>query len=429
MQRLIRFVGDVPSSPLRAALLRRSIGLFGLALVAATWRLWTPQTVFPQVPLFRAASGLPPWCEWLGAAGMVAGLAGALAAPRGRLATASLVTFAASAAGMILVDQQRLQPWAYQFILLALVLALAEPRGAFVLLRLLIVSFYFHSALTKLDYAFLHTLGQQFLAVLAGTCGLSPEDWSAPARLAGAAVFPVGEMLVAAGLLFAPTRTIGLAGAVTLHVLLLVILGPLGLDHKPGVLVWNAYFIVQDLLLFWPARRPKASSGRTDRDAAPALAPGVPWSACALVGAAIVLPFLEPVGWFDMWPSWGLYAASAERVALEVHRRELDRWPQELRGYLEASADPREPWMRVRLDRWSLDVLGVPVYPQNRVQLGLAAGVVARFGLGHRARVIRFDQAARFTGKRHYTVFRGLAQLESAGDEYFFNARPRGNMD
>ena len=424
MQRLLRFVGDVPSSPLRAALLRRTIGLFGLALVAATWRLWTPQTVFPQVPLFRAAGELPAWCEWLGAAGMVVGLAGALAAPRGRWATASLVTFAASAAGMILVDQQRLQPWAYQFILLALVLALAEPRGAFALLRLLVVSFYFHSALTKLDYTFLHTLGQQFLAALVGTCGLSGDDWSAPVRLAGAAVFPVGEMLVAVTLLAAPTRKIGLAGAITLHVLLLVILGPWGLDHKPGVLVWNVYFIVQDLLLFWPARGPAATGGVPD-----ALASKVPWPACALVGAAIVLPFLEPVGWFDMWPSWGLYAPSAERVALEVHRREVDRWPEELRGYLEASADPREPWMRVRLDRWSLDVLGAPIYPQNRVQLGLAAGVAARFGFGHRVRVVRFDQAARFTGKRHYAVFRGLVQLESAGDEYFFNARPRSNLD
>ena len=34
-----------------------------------------------------------------------------------------------------------------------------------------------------------------------------------------------------------------------LHGLLLVILGPWGLDHKPGVLLWNAYFIVQDVLL------------------------------------------------------------------------------------------------------------------------------------------------------------------------------------
>jgi hypothetical protein len=325
---------------------------------------------------------------------------------------------------MILVDQQRLQPWAYQFILLALVLALAEPRGGLALLRLLVVSFYFHSALTKLDYAFLHTLGQQFLNALAGTIGLSTEDWSASARLAGAAVFPVGEMLVAVGLLFAPTRTIGLAGAIALHVLLLVILGPLGLDHKPGVMVWNVYFIVQDLLLFWPARLPKAAADALEAPAAEAS-----WSACALVVAAILLPFLEPFGWFDLWPSWGLYAASAERVVLEVHRRERDGWPEELRGYLEVSADPRDPWMRVRLDRWSLDMLGAPIYPQSRVQLGLAAGVTGRFGLGHRARVVRFDQAARFTGKRHYTVFRGLAQLESAGDEYFFNARERANLD
>jgi hypothetical protein len=237
-------------------------------------------------------------------------------------------------------------------------------------------------------------------------------------------MFPLGEMLVAAGLLFAPTRKIGLAGAVALHVLLLVILGPLGLDHKPGVLLWNVFFIVQDVLLFWPVRTMEFRAGVVEPPARQ-----MSWPACALVGAAIVLPFLEPAGWFDMWPSWGLYAASAERVSLEVHRRELDHWPQELRGYLEEPVDPSSPWLKLRLDLWSLEALGAPVYPQSRVQLGQAAGVVARFGLGHRARVVRFDQAARFTGRRRYTLFRGPVQLESAGDEYFFNTRPRPNLN
>ena len=44
----------------RAALLRRALALFGLALVAATWRLWTPQHVFPQVPFFTRSTACRP---------------------------------------------------------------------------------------------------------------------------------------------------------------------------------------------------------------------------------------------------------------------------------------------------------------------------------------------------------------------------------
>ena len=291
------------------------------------------------------------------------------------------------------------------------------------LLRLFTVSFYFHSALTKLDYSFLHTLGQQFLQALVSPLGGRLDAWSDPWRLAAAAMFPVGELLVALALLFARTRSIGLVGAIVLHLLLLWILGPWGLDHRPGVLAWNAYFIVQDVLLFAPVRRggdPTAASNTVVAADAQA-----PWLLQAVMLAAVVLPFLEPTAWFDLWPSLGLYAASAQRVTLLVHRREGGTIGKELRPYIEEPADPADPWLTVRLDRWALAALGAPIYPQSRSQLGVAEAAIARFNLGHRARVVRLDLADRWTGKRTHEVFTGLPQLLDAGQQYYFNTRPR----
>jgi hypothetical protein len=422
MRWLERWIGDVPNSPLRTVLLRRALALFGLLLVAVTWRLWTPQDVFPQVPLVAAAARVPEWAQWLGLAAMIAGMVGALVAPNGRAATGSLVVALVSMAAMIVLDQERLQPWAYQFILVALVLAWTEPRGAIVLLRLLIVSSYLHSGLTKLDHSFLHTLGQQFLAALVGIAGTSLEGWSEGARLALAAVFPVGEVLVAAGLLVARTRRAALVGAIGLHVLLLAILGPWGLDHKPAVLVWNVYFIVQDVLLFW---RPREVVPAPARDGRP---PRAPLPIAAMVAAAVVLPLLAPWAWYDLWPSWGLYASSAERVRLEVHRQAKGELPEELQAFLEEPADPSEPWLALRIDRWALETLQAPLYPQNRVQLGVAGAVVERYGLGHRARIVRFELADRFSGERQYTLAAGPAQFEAAANEYFFNARGGKNL-
>ena len=418
MQRWLTPFDDSSHALLRAALLRRALALFGLLLMAATWRLWTPQTVFPQVPLFGWAVGTPAWCQWLGAAGMVAGLAGMLVAPQGRMARGSLVAFAVATVAMFVLDQQRMQPWAYQFVLLAVVLAATPPRPALALLRLFIISFYCYSAVTKLDNSFLHTLGQQFLEALLGA---RVETWSEEARLALAAVFPLGELLVAAGLALRRTRRMALAGAVSLHVLLLVILGPWGLGHKPGVLLWNAYFIVQDLLLFAvPRRLPAADEGTATQRA--------PWPVVTVVLAAVGLPLLEPTSWFDMWPSWGLYASSAERVVFQVHRLGRVNLPPALEPFVEVPDDAADPWLTVRLDRWALASLSAPIYPQNRVQLGVAAAVIEHERLANRARVIRLGLANRFSGAREQTLLQGPAQLAAAHDDYLLNSRPKDNL-
>jgi hypothetical protein len=423
MQRLLRLVDDEGGSARRATLLRRSVGLFGLLLLAATWPLWTPQTVFPQVPWVGALVSVPGWVDWVGTACLVAGLFGMLAAPEGRWARASLVLFAIAAGGLILLDQQRLQPWAYQFVLVALVLAAAPARPALAWVRLLVISSYFYSAITKLDYAFAHTLGQQFLAALAGIVGASIEGWNAEVRVAAALAFPLAELAVGIALLFTRTRRFGLAGAIAVHLLLLVILGPWGLDHRAGVLIWNAYFIVQDVLLF--ARLQPAAVGQAAD--VQATAERAPRPIAGLMLAALLLPALAPWSWFDLWPSWGLYAAGAQRVVLQIHRRAESELPPRLRAFVETPRDDTEPWLTLRIDRWALESLGAPIYPQNRLQLGAAMAVVAGLNLDHRASVTRFALADRFSGQREHDVLSGLVQCEAAADEYWLNARPRRN--
>lgn len=427
MRLVLRTFGQGAVDPRRAGALRRSLALFGLALLAATWRLSTPQHVFPQVPLVGFGTALPAWCDWVGAACMVAGLTMALVAPRdNRLAPAGLLIFVLGTLVMVVLDQQRLQPWAYQFMLVALVLAVADSRTAFAWLRLFIVSFYFHSALTKFDYTLLHTLGQQFLTTLVGLFGATLDAWADETLAMAAMIFPAGELAVAVGLCFARTRTIALAGAIALHGLLLVILGPWGLDHKPGVLIWNLYFIVQDVLLFAPARHAAPAEplpGDTRRLAI--VGQRLEWIVPVSMSAAIVLPFLWRTAWFDIWPSWGLYAPSAQRVTLLVHRRALGGFPAALQPFIDPSSDPNNPWLHVRPDRWALSTLGAPIYPQARFQLGAAEAIIARYAAGQQVRVVRFGLADRFTGERTTTVFTSLAQLQQACGEYWFNASPR----
>lgn len=423
MRWLLCLVSADSNDQRRALLSRRLLALGALTLVGATYRLWTPQQVFPQVPLAHAALAVPAWFQWAGLVAMLAGLLAALvASDRGRgprLATVGLLTFAIATVAMIVLDQQRCQPWAYQFVLLALVLARCDAASAMGLARLLVVSFYAYSALTKFDYSFLHTLGQQFLAALVGVFGQSVEHWDPTARLIAASLFPMGELLVAVGLCFQRTRGVALVGAVALHVLLLVILGPWGLDHRPGVLVWNAWFIAEVLFLFGPAKWWPASA-----DGSASLAARVPWDVRAIVTAALVLPVLSPIGSFDMWPGWGLYASCSQRVRLLVHRGAAEELPEELRPFLEDAGDARDPWLVLRLDRWALASLAAPIYPQNRLQLGVAQAVIDRYGLMGRARVVRFELAERLTGRRNYDELASPSEFAAAQNDYWVNCRP-----
>ena len=68
------------------------------------------------------------------------------------------------------------------------------------------------------------------------------------ARLA--ILFPVGELVIGLGLLVPPTRRVAGCLAIAFHLTLLLVLGPWGLDHSHGVLVWNVVLIVQAYLLF-----------------------------------------------------------------------------------------------------------------------------------------------------------------------------------
>ncbi|MEX2169359.1 MAG: hypothetical protein WD851_08610 [Pirellulales bacterium] len=403
---------NLSSTVHRICWIRRLTGLFLLLLIGSTWRLWTPHASVPSVPAFAPLASLPTALDWvLFASVLVAVTAWTLSRRFTHVAGGVLL---ACLALLLALDQLRWQPWAVQAWLFVAVIALTEPPRALLLLRWLTIGIYFHSAIAKLDYEFATTLGQQFLATLLGFVAVPIDDIPENVRIRLALLFPIAELLVAALLCFRRTANVGVIAAVVMHLTTIAIIGPWGLAHQAGVLVWNLWLAVQTPVLFWPA-------GTTSHEEKAVSSPQ--WGdriATALVLAAILLPFTTRFGGWDTWPSWALYAPGAERSIVWVHELAVVRFPPSIQQHVRGE----ESWRQLHLDRWVLSELGAPLYPQNRARFALASAIADRHQLGDLIRV-QFDSPAnRWTGERQSRLIQNRREFLEQRESYWLNASP-----
>ncbi len=412
--------------------LQRWTAVSCLALIAATWRLWIPQTVFPQVPVFAILCTAPTWLDWICLGCLIAGL-GVLAVGRsGTLNTSGCVLVLGSLLVFFCLDQHRFQPWAYQLWLFTAIWLCGGVSYRLKWMSWLMVSIYFYSALGKLDFEFLHTVGQQMLGAMANLVGQESSGISASRKLALVAIFPVIELAIAVGLAVPTSRRVAGIFAIGLHLALIVILGPLGLNHRLGVLIWNAQFVGQAYFLFVAKRLSVPDSEIAKRQLEPQLAgwpKGCLQTLCgALVALVIVMPSTERFGIWDYWPSWALYAPHSSRVVVEVAAPSVHRLPVELVALTNrpaTEADEMPVWVSIPLDAWSLQSLHTPIYPQSRFQLGVARQIASVIDSEFAIRVTVLGAAGRFTGRRQSTILEGNSEIAKAGGIYWFNTIPR----
>ena len=300
------------------------------------------------------------------------------------------------------------------------------------------VSIYFYSALGKLDFEFLHSVGLQMLGVLFRLLGQDARAVPSWIQIAMVAGFPCIELLVAIGLARKKSRRVAGFLAIGLHLTLIVVLGPLGLGHRPGVLIWNALFAVQAYYLFVVPCVALQDNSILKQSNAPNLGNWrtrpMEWVcttmiALVMIALVVVMPMTERFGLWDHWPSWALYAPHSSRVQVDVSAGVISRLPRELVALMEKpndEADTDQDWVRVPIDAWSLKTLNAPIYPQSRFQLGVARRIAEEVDAEFQVRVKILGIANRFTGFRQWkTLGTSLEIAEASIAHYWLNSKPR----
>ena len=413
--------------------MQRWTSISALALIAATYSLWIPQNVFPQVPVFETLCESPDFYDWIGIGGLIVGLVLSAAYPSSQFRSVAGVLILASLILLVSLDQHRFQPWAYQLGLFTTIwLCCRSIPLRLNLMRYLIIGIYFYSAIGKIDFEFLHSVGQDMLGAMATWTGHDLATIPDTSRIALVAIFPVVELAIAIGLLWTKSRRVAGVFAIGLHLVLIAVLGPLGLNHRPGVLLWNSQFAVQAFLLFVVTQ---TADGDIDVNANGARQiwffhwmHRIQESFCiAMVTVVSIMPCSERFGVWDHWPSWALYAPHSSRVRVEIASSSVERLPETLASLMTPIANEEESvvWLPVPIDAWSLKTLDTPIYPQSRFQLGVARYLVNEIHSEFQIRITIFGTADRFTGQRKISIMETNEHIAKSNALFWLNSKPR----
>lgn len=366
-----------------ASWLGRLVGGMSLLLIIATQRLWTGTA--RDVPAIPLTAWSPP--GWFEGVSLIAVLGGAteLLVPRGiaRLRRGGLL-LALGYLGLFLGDQARMQPWTWQFMLLGWALALVEGREVVAAARWLTISVYLYSAWSKLDAAFPGEIGAWLLSPLMNVFGTRP-TWSTPGATWPAWLLPLGELVTGLALAAPRTRAVGVWLSLAMHLTLLGLLGPWGLNHSWGVLGWNAFFLAQNWRLFGTGPRIDPPSAGTSTKASRATgARFETWLWRTIFAAALIAPAGHAWGLVDPWLAWAVYAPPLEKPTLWLNADDVARLPPHQQRFCAAPRWIEDPtWsageVEFDLGRWSLETLGVPVHPGPGYRRALAERLQARW--------------------------------------------------
>lgn len=359
-------------SPARVHALRRVVGVAMLSGVALSSNLWFPLTrSFPRSPLIVALpqSFVPP-VEYLLGGLLVAALAALVFAKRPLkylVATIVLLTL------LVLLDQTRLQPWVYQYLLLLAVIALHERQsrdGQFVVLtlsvlRLIVASLYVWSGVQKLNYTFGQEVLPQLLAPLQNHLQLTQTQLS----VVGIGI-ALAEIFTGCGLLLKRTRGLCVWLALAIHGSVLVLL--IWQGRNSVVWAWNVALVLIVFILFRRSDTSirRAFVGRGANSTSVRVAQ-------ALAFVCAVLPVLSFWGCWDAYLSGALYSGNTAVAVVRVEGEVYERLPDAAkRQVFTTKRDER----MLPLFEWSMSELNVPPYPEPRVYRHIARQICKLVG-------------------------------------------------
>ena len=264
----------------------RLICFFWLAAKIISWKVWLADRLFPVVPPFNFLF-VPSAIHLVLFIFSLLALAALMIFPVNRLLQLSVIIIEVLSC---LLDQNRWQPWEYQyiFIILVLVINYKNEKNAVSVIAFIFISVYFFSGIGKMNPAFSKYVRNKI--ELSGIFHMNDSfvyEWF---------IYHTGyllgsiEILLSIGLFFRLTKKISAIFLIIMHLLIMAIFGPFGMNYDKIIWPWNVLMIVI-LFVFFICNTPVSISFQSIKQG---------WNKLIIVFFGL-LPVLNFFGYWDFF--------------------------------------------------------------------------------------------------------------------------------
>lgn len=314
-----------------------------------SWKVWMPERILPTIPFFEWTTQ-PEFSYFLFGCSMFI-LGGLLFLKPNRIL---FFLFIFIELAQLLLDQNRWQPWEYQFLLTTIFFVFYGNAVDFKkLILLLLCSTYIFSGLQKFNLGFLESnWGNLILKRIFGI----QQYWKTNDFLFyfGYSI-PIIETTLGILLLVLKNKKMPIIGLIVMHLFILYILSPLGVNYNEVVWPWNLMMIFYLIFFLKDTFEYQVSFSFIKNK---------------FVGLMIVLLFILPLsnlfGYWEHYLSFGLYSGKNTNICVcfdeSNETKALSSRISKTNNY---GFCPNQS--AIFINKWALATLKVPIYPEERV--------------------------------------------------------------
>ncbi len=332
-------------------LLIQAVALFWFIAKSFSHNLWISNRVFPLAPPFDFLYSIPNSIHIFFYIISMACLAFCVLKPSiHRLLPVIMIAEIASC----LLDQNRWQPWEYQYLFMFFVLWYNKKNQDFALMLLIVIisSTYFYSGSQKFNPHYITLVWKKIF--MEGLFRIPESISSQVIAMRLGYIVPLFEMSFGILLFVKKTRKLAIVFSVAMHLTLMLVVGPGGVNYNLTVWSWNIAMIAF-LLLLWNSKA-NYSEIKTLSKSSPNWLPVIAWS---------FLPILNFVGCWDYFLSSSLYSGRVDVCFIKLinppENFELKKY------YKKKNASDSLNIETIAVQTWSMDEVDTPPFPQKRV--------------------------------------------------------------
>jgi hypothetical protein len=342
----------------------RIICFFWLIAKVISWKAWLANRLFPIVPPFNFLF-VPAFVHLMLFIFSLLALLSLLLFPSKRLLLISIIVIEVLAC---LFDQNRWQPWEYEyiFIILALLINYKNDKKAISSIAFIFISVYVFSGIGKMNPAF-----SQYFQQAVFHNGISHTRNS---YLYNFLLFHSGyllgsiEIFLGISLFSYDTKKISAALLILMHLIIIALFGPWGINYDIIILPWNMAFLLILYLFF--IRYPTVSVHFYSFKKR--------WNGLFIIFFGI-LPFLNFFGYWDFYLSSSLFSYKTPEMYVYIHKKGSSKVLQSFFSTNKNKLLSDSNTVQIKIREWSFHEIEVPVYPELRVYKNIKSQLLQRY--------------------------------------------------